>query len=130
VNWAVDVTVLRKVKEAVSRHINSAVNGGAAISCDTQEFFNLAVMPLMQGMRVSLLVLIFSLGYSVIHFEGYGLTETCGMCAFLPPELLTYGPVGIPAPCIEIKLRLLLIHGFPLITILLHNGVRCPSLSG
>ena len=25
------------------------------------------------------------------------------MCAFLPPELLTYGPVGVPAPCIEIK---------------------------
>jgi long-chain acyl-CoA synthetase len=104
VNWAVDATVLRKVKEAVGGHINFAVNGGAAISRDTQEFFNLAVMPLTQGMRVSLSVLIFSLGYSEIRFEGYGLTETCGMCAFLPPELLTYGPVGIPAPCVEIKL--------------------------
>ena len=31
------------------------------------------------------------------------MTETCGMCAFLPPELLAYGPVGVPAPCIEIK---------------------------
>ena len=38
-----------------------------------------------------------------VSFVGYGLTETCGMCAFLPPELLTYGPVGVPAPCVEIK---------------------------
>jgi len=40
---------------------------------------------------------------SEVPFVGYGLTETCGMCAFLPPELLTYGPVGVPAPCVEIK---------------------------
>lgn len=37
-------------------------------------------------------------------FEGYGLTETCGMCAILPPEKLSYGNVGIPVPCLEIKL--------------------------
>ena len=37
-------------------------------------------------------------------FLGYGLTETCGMCAILPPELLSYGNVGLPVPCLEVKL--------------------------
>ena len=49
VNWAIDTMVLSQVKEAVGGHINFAVNGGAAISRETQEFFNLAVMPLTQG---------------------------------------------------------------------------------
>ncbi|KDR71502.1 hypothetical protein GALMADRAFT_102472 [Galerina marginata CBS 339.88] len=83
VNWLVDTVVLQKIKEAVGGDIHFAVNGGAAISKDTQEFFNLAVMPLTQG---------------------YGLTETCGMGAFLPPELLTFESVGVPGPCLEIKL--------------------------
>jgi len=52
VNWAIDATVLRKVKEAVGGHVKFSLNGGAAISCETQEFFNLAVMPLTQGMYV------------------------------------------------------------------------------
>ena len=36
---------------------------------------------------------------------GYGMTESCGMCAILPPELVRYESVGVPAPSIEIKLR-------------------------
>ncbi|PPQ73986.1 hypothetical protein CVT26_006355 [Gymnopilus dilepis] len=86
VNWAIDSVVLARIKEAVGGDIHFAVNGGAGISRDTQEFFNLAVMPLTQG---------------------YGLTETCGMGAFLPPELLSpasFGSVGVPGPCLEIKL--------------------------
>ncbi|PPQ70431.1 hypothetical protein CVT25_004303 [Psilocybe cyanescens] len=83
VNWVVDSIVLKKVQEAVGGEITFAVNGGAGISRATQEFFNLAVMPLTQG---------------------YGLTETSGMGAFLPPELLSFGSVGVPGPCLEIKL--------------------------
>ncbi|GLB35700.1 putative AMP-binding enzyme [Lyophyllum shimeji] len=59
------------------------MNGGAAISRDTQEFLSLAVVPMMQG---------------------YGMTESCGMCTLLPPELPVFGPVGLPVPSIEIKL--------------------------
>lgn len=33
------------------------------------------------------------------------MTETCGMCSILPPELLQYGCVGLPSPSIEIKFR-------------------------
>ena len=35
---------------------------------------------------------------------GYGMTESCGTVAILPPELLQYGAVGLPVPAIEIKL--------------------------
>ena len=35
---------------------------------------------------------------------GYGMTESCGMCAILPPECMRYGSVGLPVPSIEIKL--------------------------
>ena len=36
--------------------------------------------------------------------SGYGMTESCGMCAILPPELLRFGTVGLPVPSIEVKL--------------------------
>jgi long-chain acyl-CoA synthetase len=32
------------------------------------------------------------------------MTESCGMCAVLPPELMQYGCVGLPMPSIEVKL--------------------------
>lgn len=31
------------------------------------------------------------------------MTESCGMCAILPPEFHQYGAVGLPVPSIEIK---------------------------
>jgi long-chain acyl-CoA synthetase len=32
------------------------------------------------------------------------MTESCGMCAILPPEMMQYGSVGLPMPSVEIKL--------------------------
>ena len=32
------------------------------------------------------------------------MTESCGMCAILPPELNRPGTVGLPVPSIEVKL--------------------------
>lgn len=32
------------------------------------------------------------------------MTESCGMCAILPPEFMQYGSVGLPVPSVEIKL--------------------------
>jgi long-chain acyl-CoA synthetase len=32
------------------------------------------------------------------------MTETCGMCAILPPELMSYNTVGLPVPSCEVKL--------------------------
>lgn len=36
--------------------------------------------------------------------SGYGMTESCGMCAILPPEVFRYESVGLPVASIEIKL--------------------------
>ncbi|KAJ7157069.1 hypothetical protein C8R43DRAFT_1183772 [Mycena crocata] len=33
------------------------------------------------------------------------MTESCGMCAIMPPEVFRYDTVGLPVPSIEIKLR-------------------------
>ncbi|KAF8063537.1 long-chain-fatty-acid-CoA-ligase, partial [Lyophyllum atratum] len=78
-----DMLVLSKVREATGGQLVFTMNGGAAISQDTQEFLSWAVVPMMQG---------------------YGLTESCGMCTLLPPELPVFGTVGLPVPSIEIKL--------------------------
>ena len=34
---------------------------------------------------------------------GYGMTETCGVTAILPPNIMQYGSVGLPFPSVEIK---------------------------
>ena len=43
------------------------------------------------------------MGYIFVSL-GYGMTESCGMCAILPPELMQFGAVGLPVPSIEVKL--------------------------
>lgn len=53
------------------------------MSTETQDFLSTALAPVLQG---------------------YGLTESCGMCAILPLEKFQYGPAGVPAPAVEIKL--------------------------
>ncbi|KAF6763723.1 acyl-CoA synthetase [Ephemerocybe angulata] len=82
-SWLMDRYVLSGIRAPTGGSIRLGINGGAAISKDTQEFMSLAVMPLMQG---------------------YGMTESCGMCAILPPELHQYGAVGLPVPSLEVKL--------------------------
>ncbi|KAG5730358.1 Long-chain-fatty-acid--CoA ligase 2 [Termitomyces sp. T112] len=79
----VDSLVLCKIREAIGGRLMFTMNGGAAISKDTQDFLSWVTVPMMQG---------------------YGMTESCGMCTLLPPELPVAGPVGLPVPSIEIKL--------------------------
>ncbi|QRV99415.1 AMP binding enzyme [Ceratobasidium sp. AG-Ba] len=80
---AVDAIVLSQVKAQTGGRLRLALSGGAALSRETQEFLSLALVTVLQG---------------------YGMTESCGMCAILPPEYMSYGPVGVPVPSIEIKL--------------------------
>ena len=40
-----------------------------------------------------------------VVYTGYGMTESCGMCAILPPEMMRYNSVGVPVPSTEVKLR-------------------------
>ncbi|CAD6973033.1 unnamed protein product [Tilletia controversa] len=80
-----DAVVFKAMKEQTGGRLRLALSGGAAISKETQEFLNLTLVQLVQG---------------------YGMTESCGMCAILTPEFFTsYGPVGVPVPAIEIKLQ-------------------------
>ncbi|KAF8900472.1 long-chain-fatty-acid-CoA-ligase [Gymnopilus junonius] len=79
-----DSVVLSGVRAATGGRLRIALSGGAAISRETQEFLTTAL---------------------VIVLQGYGMTESCGMCAILPPELFRYGSVGVPVPSIEIKFR-------------------------
>ncbi|KAK0216304.1 long-chain-fatty-acid-CoA-ligase [Armillaria fumosa] len=81
--YLADTVVLGGVRAATGGRLRVALSGGAAISKETQEFLNVALMCLLQG---------------------YGMTESCGMCAVLPPECIRYEAVGLPMPSIEIKL--------------------------
>lgn len=79
----VDSVVLSQIKAATGGKLRLALNGGSAMSRETHEFLNTVLVTVLQG---------------------YGMTESCGMCAILPPELMSYGNVGLPVPCVEIKL--------------------------
>ncbi|KAH9957523.1 acetyl-CoA synthetase-like protein [Russula dissimulans] len=78
----VDTVVFAKIRQATGGRLRLALSGGAALSRETQEFLTLALVTVVQG---------------------YGMTETCGMCTVLPPDFMRYGCVGLPSPSIEIK---------------------------
>ncbi|KAL0952534.1 hypothetical protein HGRIS_006793 [Hohenbuehelia grisea] len=78
-----DAAVLSGVRAATGGRLRLALNGGAALSKETQEFLSVALVTVLLG---------------------YGMTESCGMCAILPPELMQFGSVGLPMPSIEVKL--------------------------
>lgn len=77
-----DGVVFSSVRAATGGRLRLALSGGAAVSRETQEFLSIALVTILQG---------------------YGMTESGAMCAILPPELMQYGSVGLPVPCIEIK---------------------------
>ncbi|KAI7866953.1 uncharacterized protein EV154DRAFT_532361 [Mucor mucedo] len=78
-----DKVVFNKIKEQVGGRLRFALSGGAPVSVETQKFLSVTVCPILGG---------------------YGLTESCGMCAIMTPEAFGYGHVGAPVPCCEIKL--------------------------
>ncbi|KAI0323620.1 long-chain-fatty-acid-CoA-ligase [Cubamyces sp. BRFM 1775] len=79
----VDSAIFSQIKSATGGKLRLALSGGAALSAETQEFLSVALVTVLQG---------------------YGMTESCGMCAIMPPEFMQYNTVGLPLPSIEIKL--------------------------
>ncbi|KAF8170269.1 hypothetical protein K438DRAFT_1982789 [Mycena galopus ATCC 62051] len=79
-----DSVILSSVRAATGGRLRIAMSGGAAISRETQEFLSVALVMLLQG---------------------YGMTESCGMCAIMPPECFRYDTVGLLVPSVEAKLR-------------------------
>ncbi|KAI7962799.1 hypothetical protein MJO28_000893 [Puccinia striiformis f. sp. tritici] len=78
-----DTVVFNQVREQTGGNLRYAISGGAALSKETQEFLSKALVSVLQG---------------------YGLTESCGMCAILSPTYMQYECVGVPVPSVEIKL--------------------------
>ncbi|KAI9016499.1 hypothetical protein CLU79DRAFT_762885 [Phycomyces nitens] len=78
-----DTAVFNKVKAQLGGKLRFALSGGAPLSVETQKFLTTAICPVLGG---------------------YGMTESCGMCAIVTPESFSIGPVGAPVPCCEIKL--------------------------
>lgn len=78
-----DFMIFNKIKDQTGGRLRFALSGGASISQETQHFLSVTLCPILQG---------------------YGMTESCGMCTVLPPEQFAVGRVGTPVPCVEIKL--------------------------
>ncbi|GAN07063.1 long-chain-fatty-acid- ligase 1 protein [Mucor ambiguus] len=78
-----DKVVFNNVKKQLGGRLRYCLSGGAPVSAETQEFLSLAVCPILQG---------------------YGMTESCGMCAIMAPEQWALCEVGSPVPCVEVKL--------------------------
>ncbi|KAF9359580.1 long-chain fatty acid-CoA ligase [Mortierella sp. AD094] len=78
-----DTVVFNKVRQQTGGRLRYTLSGGAPISEETQRFLSTALCPVLQG---------------------YGMTESCGMCAFMTPDGFSYNRVGSPVPCTEVKL--------------------------
>lgn len=78
-----DTVVFDQVRQQTGGNLRYVLSGGAALSRETQEFLSSALVTVLQG---------------------YGLTESCGMCAILTPLFMQYGAVGVPVPSCEVKL--------------------------
>jgi len=80
-----DKIVFNKIREQTGGRLRFALSGGAPIPAETQKFLSVTVCPIIQG---------------------YGLTESCGICAVLPPppNPLVLQRVGVPIASVEVKL--------------------------
>ncbi|KAK9466148.1 eukaryotic long-chain fatty acid CoA synthetase (LC-FACS) [Lipomyces arxii] len=79
----IDNAIFKKVKEATGGRLRLVMNGGAALSRDTQHFVSTVICPMIVG---------------------YGLTETAAMCTLMSPYQHTIGTVGAPTTCVDVKL--------------------------
>ncbi|KAI8987572.1 hypothetical protein BDF20DRAFT_850951 [Mycotypha africana] len=78
-----DTVVFNNVKKQLGGRLRYCLSGGAPVSAATQEFLSVTVCPILQG---------------------YGMTESCGMCAIMAPEQYALNEVGAPVPCVQVKL--------------------------
>jgi long-chain acyl-CoA synthetase len=80
----INKTIFKKVSDSTGGCLKIIVSGGAPIAAETQEFLSMTICPV---------------------YQGYGLTEVCGILFAQPlSEIGSYGNVGVPSSCTEIKL--------------------------
>ncbi len=78
-----DQLVFRQIRERLGGRIRFLVSGGAALSPELAEFFEIA---------------------GIIIVEGYGMTESSPVISFNRLENYRFGTVGQPIPGVEVKI--------------------------
>lgn len=81
--FLMDALVFKKVQNQMGGRMRYAVSGGAPLSEETQEFFSSVVCNL---------------------FQGYGLTEVCGLALICTPDIFRPRNIGQVSPSLEFKL--------------------------
>lgn len=80
----IDSYIIRKIRSALGGRLRLILSGGGPLHPSTQA-------RLKQALHVYVI-------------QGYGLTETTGGTLIQNPRSTTYGIVGTPFPCVEVKL--------------------------
>lgn len=83
-HWLWDRIIFGAIREKLGGRVKFMLTGAAPISSDVHDFIRIA--------------------FSCDVYEGYGLTECCLLAAAPMAHDATPRQVGIPAPCVEIKL--------------------------
>lgn len=78
-----DNLIFKKIREATGGHLKIVLNGGAAISLDTQQFITNLICPMVIG---------------------YGLTETNANTCLMTPKSYAYGTQGELTHAVTVKL--------------------------
>jgi len=78
-----DSLVFKKMKEALGGRVRLMLSGSAPIEPEIQNFFRVAI--------------------GVPFVEGYGQTETCAASFISQVNVPSFGHVGGPLPCVELK---------------------------
>lgn len=83
-HWIWDRLVFGAIRQKLGGQVKLMVTGAAPLAADVHDFLRIA--------------------FSCDVFEGYGMTECCALASISAPHDVTPRQVGIPAPCVEIKL--------------------------
>jgi long-chain acyl-CoA synthetase len=78
-----DALVLRKIRERFGGRLRFFLSGGVALNPQVAEFFDALGLPIL---------------------EGWGMTETCGVCNVNVPGRYQFGTVGTPIAGVEVRL--------------------------
>jgi long-chain acyl-CoA synthetase len=82
-HWLWD-RIFGAIREKLGGRVKLMITGAAPIAPDVHDFLRIA--------------------FSCDVYEGYGMTECCALATISAPHDVTPKQVGIPAPCVEIKL--------------------------
>lgn len=83
-HWLYDRLVFATIREKLGGRVKAMLTGSAPLSA-----------PVLDFLRVV---------FSCPVLEGFGMTETAAITSLTAPGDLTQGQIGLPSPCVEIKL--------------------------